>query len=197
MRATAVKPGQKDSASLSDVPTPEPGPGEIRVKVIEVGVDGTDIDINEGLYGQAPPGEERLIISHEAVGVIDKIGLHVSGFFKEELVVPTVRRGCPEQCPSCSQLEPDMCLTNNYEERGILKLQGFMADYFVEKPDNLLKVPPHLRAIGILVEPLSICEKGIREIFKLQQRLRWSPEMALVLGAGSIGLLFTFLLLQR
>jgi len=197
MKAVTIKPGQQNSAGLGDIPTPEPGPGEVRIKTIAVGVDGTDVDINAGLYGEAPPGEERLIIGHEAVGFVEKTGPDVSEFFEGELVVPTVRRGCKERCPSCKRLEPDMCLTNNFQERGIKQLQGYMADYFIEKPDNLLKLPPELREVGILVEPLSICEKGIGEAFKIQERVVWSPEIALVLGAGNIGLLSTFLLRNK
>ncbi|MHB8841621.1 MAG: glucose 1-dehydrogenase [Candidatus Aquicultor sp.] len=194
MRAVTVIPGQKDSAHLSNISIPEPGPGEVRVRVIEVGVDGTDIDINAGLYGDVPPGEDTLVIGHEAVGIVDAIGPNVTGIFEGELVVPTVRRGCRESCPSCKQLTPDMCITGNYEERGISKQQGFMADYFVERPDNLLKLPEHLRETGVLVEPTSICEKALSQIFLIQERLPWSPQMALVLGAGNIGLLSTFLL---
>ncbi len=194
MKAVTVLPGQKDSAHLSDIPVPEPGPDEVRVKVIEVGIDGTDIDINAGLYGDAPPGQDTLVIGHEAVGVVDAIGPNVTGVFEGELVVPTVRRGCRENCPSCKQLTPDMCITGNYEERGISKQQGFMAEYFVEKPDNLLKLPEQLREIGVLVEPTSVCEKALNQVFLIQERLPWSPQTALVLGAGNIGLLSTFLL---
>lgn len=91
----------------------------MRVKVIEVGVDGTDMDINSGLYGEAPPGEDRLIIGHEAVGVVYKVGPGVAEISEGDLVVPTVRRGCAENCPACKYLEPDFCLTGNFKERGI------------------------------------------------------------------------------
>lgn len=194
MKAAIVKPGQKDSAQVADVPVPEPGPGEVRVKVTAVGMDGTDIDINDGLYGEAPPGEGSLIIGHEAVGMVEKAGPDVTGISEGELVVPTVRRGCADECPGCRYLEPDMCLTGNFRERGILGIHGFMAEYFTEKPDYLLKVPPELREIGVWVEPLSVCEKAVDQIFKIQERLRWSPNTALVLGAGNIGLLSTLLL---
>ncbi len=194
MKAVTVRPGDKDSAELSDRPTPEPKAGEVRVRVIEVGIDGTDIDIYSGAYGEAPPGEERLIIGHEAVGQVDKIGPHVSGHFEGELVVPTVRRGCAESCPSCRQLMPDMCRTGNYQERGISKLHGYMAEYFVDAPDNVIRLPSHLRDIGVLVEPTSICQKAVDAAFKIQERIPWQPQTALVLGAGNIGLLSTFLL---
>jgi len=194
MKAATVEPGKMNSARLTDMPAPEPGPGEVRVKVVEVGVDGTDIDINGGLYGEAPPGEDLLIIGHEAVGVVDKVGAGEAGLSEGDLVVPTVRRGCAENCPSCKYLEPDFCLTGNYIERGILGSHGYMAEYFVERPDYLLKLPTKLKEVGIWVEPLSICEKAIDEIFKIQKRLKWSPDVALVVGAGNIGILSTLLL---
>ncbi len=58
-----------------------------------------------------------------------------------------------------------------------------MADYYVDRPEFLVKLPPGFRAVGVLLEPLSIVEKAIVQSFAVQRRLRWEPKRALVLGA--------------
>ena len=66
MKAVAVVPGTKDSLHVrSDAPEPEPGKDEALVRVVEAGVCGTDVEIHQGLYGEAPPGSEFLILGHE------------------------------------------------------------------------------------------------------------------------------------
>src|SRR5262245_7435277 len=98
MRAVAVTPGQKGSARLTDMPGPKRERDEYLVRVLEVGIDGTDREIDSGLYGDAPPGEKQLIIGHESLGVIEEECPHETGFVKGGLVVGTVRRPDPERC---------------------------------------------------------------------------------------------------
>lgn len=191
MKAVAVTPGKKDSAKLVDVDVPEPSEGEALIKVLNVGVDGTDFEINEGKYGQAPPGDDYLIIGHESLGIVEK---PAGDFEKGDLVVATVRRPCPQDCINCHNGASDMCLTGDYTERGIMGIHGFMTEYYVENPQWLVKVPNELKEVGVLLEPLSIVEKGVAQINKIQKRMLWKPKTALVLGAGPIGLLASMLL---
>lgn len=197
MKAVAVFPGSKHSAHLVELDKPVISPFEVLVKVLKVGVDGTDFEIDSGLYGKVPKGSPYLIIGHEAVGVVDEVGSEVSGFKRGELVVPTVRRPCEENCLNCRNDEYDFCLTGNYKERGIKALHGFMSEYFIEKPDYLIKIPSKFKKIGFLLEPLSVVEKAVGQIFKIQERLTWRPQKALVLGAGPIGILTTMKLRSR
>ncbi len=164
------------------------------VKVLRAGIDGTDQDINEGRYGTAPEGCDYLIVGHEAVGIVDSKGSAVEDLSQGDLVVSTVRRPCPEYCFSCRNRQEDMCLTGDYLERGIKGFHGFMSEYYVEKPHNMIRIPPTLKDVAVLLEPLSVAEKGVGQIFRIQERLLWSPSRALVLGAGSLGLLATFIL---
>ena len=194
MRAAVVTPGTKGSIRAIDVDQPRPGADDVLVKVLRAGIDGTDQDINEGMYGTAPEGCDHLIIGHEAVGIVERKGSAVEAFSPGDIVVSTVRRPCPERCYSCRNLQEDMCLTGDYLERGIKGFHGFMSEYYTEKPDNLIRIPPALKDVAVLLEPLSVAEKGIGQIFRIQERLRWSPTRALVLGAGSLGLLATFIL---
>lgn len=187
-------PGKKGSIRAIDVDQPMPGADEVLVKVLRAGIDGTDQDINEGRYGTAPDGCEYLIIGHEAVGIVERKGSAVEDFSPGDIVVSTVRRPCPERCFSCRNLQEDMCLTGDYLERGIKGFHGFMSEYYTEKPDNLIRIPPALEDVAVLLEPLSVAEKGAGQIFRIQERLQWSPARALVLGAGSLGLLATFIL---
>jgi threonine dehydrogenase-like Zn-dependent dehydrogenase len=87
-----------------------------------------------------------------------------------------------------------MCLNGQYTERGIKGLHGFLAELYTEAPDFLVKVPAGVTAVAILLEPLSIVEKAIEQINRIQARLLWQPERAVVLGAGPIGLLAGMLL---
>jgi threonine dehydrogenase-like Zn-dependent dehydrogenase len=97
-------------------------------------------------------------------------------------------------CYACRVGEPDLCSSGDYVERGIKGMHGFMAQYYVDSPEYLVRVPPGLRKVGVLTEPLSIVEKAVAEIFKIQERLIWRPERALVAGTGPIGMLATFIL---
>lgn len=194
MRAAVVTPGMENSIRVIDTSKPEPGEDDVLVKVMKVGIDGTDEDINTGKYGQPPEGCDYLIIGHESIGRVEKRGSAVKCLATGDIVVPTVRRPCWERCFSCRNFQADTCLTGDYLERGIKGLHGYMSEFYTETLENLVHVPDGIKDIAVLLEPLSVAEKGIGEIFKIQERLLWDPKRALVLGTGSLGLLATFIL---
>ena len=68
MKAIAVVPKAKNSANLVDMAKPDFQEDEVLVKVNLVGLDGTDSEIDEGIYGEAPAGEKLLVIGHESLG---------------------------------------------------------------------------------------------------------------------------------
>ncbi|HEY7510497.1 MAG TPA: glucose 1-dehydrogenase [Vicinamibacteria bacterium] len=194
MKAVAVLPGRNGSLHVRDVPEPVPAAGEALVRVLETGVCGTDVDIEKGHFGDAPPGSDFLILGHENLGVVES----PAGALSEgDLVVATVRRPCPEACPPCRADQSDFCLTGNYTERGIKSRHGFMAERYVESPRYLIPVPPALRGLGVLYEPMSVVEKGIDQTWRIQERLPWEPRRAIVLGAGPIGMLAALVLRLR
>ena len=188
MKAIVVRPGEQDSIHMREMPDPRMKPDQVAVKMLRVGLCATDTEIAHGHYGKPPDGEELLILGHENVGVVADVGARASGFKPGDVVVSTVRRPCAV-CRQCRAGENDMCSSGEYTERGIMRLHGFMAEYYVESPRYLIKIPKALRDIGVLLEPMSIVEKGIDHAFVLQRRLVWKPEASLVLGAGPIGLL--------
>ena len=197
MKAIVVKPGVKDSIHMRDMPDPRLKPDHVAVKMLRVGLCATDAEINHGIYGEAPQGEEFLILGHENLGVVEEVGKKVKGWKPGDLVVSTVRRPCGK-CPQCRAGENDMCGTGGYTERGIMRRHGFMAQYYVEQPAFLNKIPKAIRDFAVLLEPMSVVQKGIDHSYLLQERLiGWKPRFAMVLGAGPIGLLAASVLRVR
>ena len=192
----AVHPGQANSLHLSDIPRGDPGPGQVLIRVREVGICGTDREIIHASFGTAPPGEASLVLGHEMLGEVAAVGPGVADLSVGQLVTATVRR--PDGCPACQAGQPDMCQWLRYTERGIAGLHGFMTETVIEDARWVVAVPPELAHIGVLVEPVSVVEKALRQALLMQRRITaWEPQTALVLGAGPIGLAGTLLLRSR
>ena len=193
MRALAVAPARRE-IEVVERPEPEPAAGEVVLRTLEVGVCGTDREIAAFEYGTPPAGDEQLVIGHEALAeVVDASG-DGGRFEPGQLAVPMVRRPCSEpQCLPCRSGRADFCRTGRYLERGIKGAHGFMSDVFVEQPDYLVPVPADLRHVAVLVEPLTIAEKGLTEAARVRGRLPAGEEgagtRAVALGAGPVGLL--------
>jgi threonine dehydrogenase-like Zn-dependent dehydrogenase len=192
MRALTVTPGVKNSIKLAQIGEPVPTASQALLRVREIGVCGTDMDLNQGFYGEAPPGSSYLVTGHESLSTVESIPKNNQGISRGDLVVPTVRR--PDDCVNCQHGESDMCLTGNYKEHGIKRLHGFGSDFAVSDVDFLVKVPSKLADVAVLLEPMSVAEKGVYQAFKIQERMLWKPKRVLILGAGPVGLLTTYLL---
>lgn len=190
MQALVVRPGEAHSTRVADVPPPTVREGEVALRTLEVGVCGTDREISEGLFGIAPEGDDVLVLGHEFLGVVERDGY---GFARGDLVTAIVRRSC-KHCLACSEGAPDSCLTGDYSERGITRLHGFARELVAEDPAQLIGIPRSLGRLGVLVEPASICERAIRHARAIGGRQPWELQRALVIGAGAIGMLSTYLL---
>ncbi|ELY79854.1 glucose 1-dehydrogenase [Natrinema pallidum] len=195
MKAIAVTPG----AGVPEVverPVPAPSPGEALVRICRVGVDGTDYEVIDGTHGSVPDGDDRLILGHEAVGIV----ADANGTALEEgqYVVPTVRRPPPgvETNAYFERGEPDMAPDGEYVERGIVGAHGFMAEFVTSPADCLVPIPADLAPMGFLVEPISITEKAIEHARATRSAFDWRPASALVLGTGSLGLLTAAMLTE-
>jgi len=200
MKAVAVVPGKPNSVHLTDLPKPSvdeiPGGRGVLVKVLRVGVDGTDKEINAAEYGAPPAGFEFLVIGHEGFGQVEAVGSNVTEVRPGDYVVATVRR------PGGSIYDligtNDMTTDDTYFERGINLRHGFLTEYYVDDAEFIVKVPRGLRDVGVLLEPMTVVEKGIAQAYEIQRRLRvWRPLRAAVMGAGTIGLLATLVLRLR
>jgi len=196
-----VHPGKARSIHLVELPEPSvadvPGGRGVLVEVLRVGVDGTDKEINEGLYGAAPPGQDFLVTGHENFGRVLEVGPNVPTTIKPGgLVVSTVRR------PGHSLYDEiglqDFTTDDVYYERGINLLHGYLTERYGEDSQYVVPLPESLHEVGVLLEPTTVAEKGINQAYEIQRRLKvWRPQRAAVLGSGTIGLLASLILRLR
>jgi len=200
IKAIAVIPGKPNTIHLREVPKPDmsdvPNGRGVLVKILRVGVDGTDKEINAAEYGAAPNGDDFLIIGHESFGRVEAVGPNVSEFKAGDYVALTVRR------PGSSVYDQigtyDMTTDDTYFERGINLRHGFLTEYIVDEPEYIIRAPDGLQDVGVLMEPMSVAQKAIEQAYRIQQRLRvWKPRRAAVLGASTLGLLATLVLRLR
>jgi glucose 1-dehydrogenase len=196
MRALTVIPLQAGSAAVVDMPDPEPGPGELLVDGVALGVCGTDREIIDGDYGWAPHGSERLILGHESLGRVLEAPAD-SGFAAGDLVVGVVRRPDPDPCPACARGEFDFCRNGRYRERRIKELHGYGSERWTVEADYAVKLAPELEPVGMLMEPTTILAKAWDQIERIGNRAYFEPERVLVTCAGPIGLLAALLGVQR
>jgi threonine dehydrogenase-like Zn-dependent dehydrogenase len=188
MQALVTTPGQPHSTRVDTIDEPK-GDG-VLVRVLEVGVCGTDREIDGGEFGVAPKDAKDLVLGHELVGIVDRDG---NGFSKGDYVAATVRRSCGH-CLACGEGAPDSCMTGDYVERGITRLDGFARELVIEDAGQLIAIPRSLGRLGVLAEPTSICARGVRHSVTIGARQPWLLQRALVTGGGAVGLLTTMLL---
>ena len=200
MKAIAVRPGKPNSVHLTNLEKPSldevPDGRGVLVRVLKVGVDATDKEINEAKYGNAPPGYDFLVLGHESFGVVEAVGEKVTHVKPGDYVAATVRR------PGTSIYDQigtsDMTSEETYYERGINLLHGFLTEHYVDDAEFIVKMPVGLKHLHVLIEPMSCAAKAVQQAYEVQRRLRvWRPQRAYVLGAGQIGLLTTLVLRLR
>ena len=172
------------------------------LRILDVGICGTDWEICTFEYGTPPPGDDHLVIGHEALAEVVATGSAVGRLQPGDLVIPSVRRPCPHPgCLACRSGHQDYCYTGDFTERGIKEAHGYLTEYVVEREQYLNLVPPDLRDLAVLTEPLTVAEKALAQVsWMMRQRPPWvdpktPPEergrglSALVLGIGPVGLL--------
>jgi glucose 1-dehydrogenase len=201
MKAVAVIPKKEKSVHLVEMDKPKlneikDGRG-VLVEVLRVGACGTDREINNAEYGVAPKGFEFLVLGHENFGRVVEIGEDVKELNVGDFVVATVRRPFGHSIYDTIG-QQDFTTDAEYWERGISRLHGYMAEFYVESADFLIKIPEKIADIAVLLEPLSIIEKGLKQAEDIQKRLDiWQPKTAAVLGTGNVGLLTIMALRMR
>ena len=204
MKALALVPGTTE-ISLRDYPEPAiETPTQVKMKILEVGICGTDREEVKGGRATPPSGKTHLVIGHEMLGIVTDRGAAVSGVAPGDYGVFSVRRGCGK-CIACENNRSDMCYTAEYKERGIKGLNGYETEYVVDDAQYFVKVPAPIRKIGVLTEPMSVAEKAIDEALQIQsarlpevRKDEWlKGKTALVAGLGAIGLLASVALRLR
>ena len=202
MKAVAVFPGPQEVKIIERQAPRITQPDQVELRMLDVGICGTDKEICSFEYGTPPAGDDHLVIGHESLAEIVQVGSAVERFRVGDLVVPSVRRPCPHRgCLACRSGHQDYCYTGDFTERGIKEAHGYMAEYVVDHERYMNLVPSGLREIAVLAEPLTIAEKALAQIFwTMQHRPPWldphTPSQergqglsALVLGIGPVGLL--------
>ncbi|GAA3666606.1 glucose 1-dehydrogenase [Nocardioides ginsengisoli] len=196
VRALTVEPGAADSLRVDTVPDPEPGPHELLVEGLALGVCGTDREIASGAYGTAPPGRDRLVLGHESLGRVLQAP-DGSDFAEGDLVAGIVRRPDPEPCGACARGFWDMCRNGRYTERGIKEHDGYGSERWTVPTEYAVAVEQGLGLAGVLLEPTSVVAKAWEQVDRTGGRSWFEPKRALVTGAGPIGLLAALIGVQR
>jgi D-arabinitol dehydrogenase (NADP+) len=168
------------SWTVREVDTPAVGPGEVRIKVDQVGVCGTDLHIHEGDFNAVFP----LIPGHELVGVVDALGEGVDRFHVGEQVTvnPNVFCGYCDYC-----LSGRLILCENAKGLGS-NYPGFFAEYVTVPHLLVFSVEGLPKDTAVFSEPAACAMHGL-------ETLAVRPgASALVLGAGPTGLLLAQLI---
>lgn len=196
MRALTVRPGSRASMEVRELPPPDPGPRELLVRGLALGVCGTDREIADGQYGTAPAGRDWMVAGHESLGRVEQAPPG-SGFSPGDLVVGVVRRPDPVPCGACARGHFDMCRNDRYRERGVKELDGYGAEYWTVECDYAVTLDPRLEHVGTLLEPMSVVAKAWQQVDLVGGRSWFEPRRVLVTGAGPIGLLAALVGVER
>ncbi len=166
--------------SVREVPTPEPGPGELRIRVLQAGFCGTDLHLHHGGFDARFP----LTPGHEVVGLVDALGPDVDDFaIGEQISVnPNVHCGT---CHYCRAGRLVLCEDN--EGYGTQR-PGFFAEYAVVPAALTFSVEGLPVETAVLTEPAACATHGLETVRPMP------GSSALVFGAGPTGLLLAQLL---
>lgn len=201
----------KRAAGVQMLDIPEPRltqPGEVKVRIVETGIDGSDRSLVKHQLVDAPQSEAALVLGHESWGVVEDIGQGVKNIRPGDHVALTVRRGCGI-CAACANQQSDFCYTGLYKERGIHKLHGYLTGSVVDGEQYVVPFPPEYTKIAVWTEPLAVVVKALEQIRLMGSRApahcthashAWLSEewggckKAIVIGAGPLGFLATLVM---
>ncbi len=166
--------------ALEEIPVPEPGPGEVLVKVMAVGICGSDIHYYEhGRIGRYVV-EKPLILGHECAGVVAKVGDKVTRFRVGDRVAVEPGITCGK-CRYCKSGRYNLCPEVRF--LATPPVDGAFVQYIKHREDCLFPIPDHLSfEAAALVEPFSV---GIHAA----KRAGLEPGCTVaILGMGPVGL---------
>jgi threonine dehydrogenase-like Zn-dependent dehydrogenase len=188
MRAAVFE--QKNKISIREMPKPIPGPGEAVIRVTLTTICGTDVHILRGEY----PVKNGLIVGHEPVGVIDSVGVGVTGYEPGERVIVGAITPCG-QCRACLSASPSQCDHggDGYAALGGWRfgntINGCQAEYVLvpNAQANLAKIPQNLADEDVLLCP-DIMSTGFSAAERGNVRI---GDAVAVFAQGPIGLCAT------
>jgi threonine dehydrogenase-like Zn-dependent dehydrogenase len=161
---------------LQDLPEPEPGPNEARVRVSIAAICGSDL---HGFREASPRRIPPLVMGHEVVGTVEAVGGSVDASLEgtRVVVMPVVSCGT---CARCVEGRPNLC-----PQRQLMGMNfpGGFAESFAIGASQLLPVPA-----GLDDEEGSLTEPFANSIHSVERAVRTGDDVV-VIGAGPIGLL--------
>ncbi len=175
MRCLGIAPG---THRLDVLHRPEPGlpdEGQVLIEMIECGVCATDRHILAADWARPAPGEQALVLGHEPLGRVLKVGAGVRHLAEGDYVSATNQRSCGG-CAACLSGEVDLCLTAAGTGRGISGMDGFLQPRLLDDAAFCVRVPPQAADVAVLTEPMAVGEKCIEQVRHVQRRLpgsRW------------------------
>ncbi len=165
-----------DQLEMRDVPEPAPKPGEVVLKVLAVGICGSEL---HGFKIHAPRRTPPLILGHEFAGEVLAVGQGVTGYRPGDRVAVNSTISCGT-CPACVDGDPHVCPT---AEVFGTKRPGAFADQVAVPVSTLIPMPASVTPVqASLMEPLG---NGIHAWSMIRRRF---PETVVIFGAGAIGL---------
>lgn len=192
MKAMTVIPGRPDSARVDELPEPDLGDGAVLVDGLLVGICGTDGEITQQGYGVPPAGSDRLVLCHESLGRV--VEAPAGGDLEAgDLIAGIVRRPDPVPCEPCGNGQWDFCRNGQYTERGIKGRNGYGAQRWRVEPEYAVRLDQSLGDLAVLLEPTSVVAKAWAQVKHVSGHMAYHPKVALVTGAGPIGLLAAML----
>jgi L-iditol 2-dehydrogenase len=158
-----------------EVPIPEPGEGEVLVKIMRIGVCGSDIHV---YHGQHPYTKYPVVQGHEVSGTVERAGKGARRFKPGDKVTIEPQVSCGA-CYPCTHGLPNIC--NSLKVLGF-QTTGTASDYFAVSESKLVRLPDDLgMSEGAMIEPTAV---GVRAV----EKGGGARDMkVLVLGAGPIG----------
>lgn len=184
---------------LIDHPVPPMDADEILVRITRVAFTRRDRLLLENKNAVLPDGDDFIIPGHVAMGKVVETGSLVKDFKPGDVVVPTIRRDCDR----CIDARSDLCPhPDRYQDSGLSGAHGFIRDMVTVRGRYLVKVPPHLEGLALLLAPLSVAEKAHQEAVQIIKRYSFycyheSEDViprALITGMGHIGIMMAYLL---
>lgn len=166
--------------AVETLPTPEPGPGEVRVAMRATGVCGTDLHINDGTFFASFP----LTPGHEPYGVVDALGDGVEGLEVGGRVAVNGNSGCG-RCEFCARRRPLLC--RELRALGVTGPGGF-AEFMLAPAGQCFPIDDLGHDAAVMVEPTACAVHGLETL-----ELRPGSD-ALLFGAGPTGLMLAQLL---
>ena len=173
---------KKGDARLQEVPTPEPGPGQVLIAVEAAGVCGSDIEVHHAELSPDSRVIPPVILGHEGAGRVAGLGEGVDDLeLGQAVLAETTYRVCGV-CQYCQRGELNLCP----ERKGMgSTANGFFASYAVARRESVHVLPERVSTmVGAITEPLACATHAVMERAQLT-----SGETAVVFGPGGMGLM--------